>query len=115
MASMARLAFSGISATTSAPTWIPVLLNVGLDARVLHRRDAGERRGLEVECAVFLQERDHAVGGARIDFEMALAVRSPGGREFQVDLLFPNPVKAVGLRGAAPARNHAECPAFSER
>jgi hypothetical protein len=42
-----------------------VLLNVRRDARVLGRRDAGEGRGLEVERAVFLEQRDGTAGGAR--------------------------------------------------
>jgi hypothetical protein len=85
-----------------------------LESRKLRRRDAGERGGLEVEWAVFLEQRNHPVGRARADLEAAHTILLPVWGELQVEFLLADLAEAFRMRRAAPARDHSEGPALPE-
>jgi hypothetical protein len=85
-----------------------------LESRKLRRRDAGERGGLEVEWAVFLEQRNHPVGRARADLEAAHTILLPVWGELQILFLLAYLAEAFRLRRAAPARDHSKCPTLSQ-
>src|SRR5260370_35558276 len=92
-----------------------VPLNGLRNALKFRRCDAGEGSRLEVQGAVFLQQRDRAVGGALADLELMHAKPGPIGGELQVSFLVANLAKALGLRRAAAARDQPKRAALSEQ